>query len=172
MSEAAKTASPSDHIESLAKPKSRPDGPFRDPQWAVPKTALEASPSERVMDLAKPKRVADGYQPNRNVVWKVSTGAKNASASERLVYNIMHLDIKYRVLHVSWLDNTVCKYSIATISLPFTACRLCDLSKPIVRDTMDHVQFNPDAFNVSEAAKKARASTRIEELAQPIRRGS
>ena len=47
-----------------------------------------------------------------------------------------------------------------------------DLSKPIVRDTMDHVQFDPDAFNVSEAAKKAKASARIEELAQPIQRGN
>ena len=36
---------------------------------------------------------------------------------------------------------------------------------------MDHVQFNPDAFNVSDAAKKAKASARIEELAQPIIRG-
>ena len=49
--------------------------------------------------------------------------------------------------------------------------RMGELSQPIVRDTMDHVQFNPNAFNVSPAAKKARASARIEELSQPIRRG-
>ena len=49
--------------------------------------------------------------------------------------------------------------------------RLDELSKPIVRDTMDHLQFNPDAFQVSEAAKKAIVSSRIEELAQPIQRG-
>lgn len=49
--------------------------------------------------------------------------------------------------------------------------RLSELAKPIVRDTMDHVQFDPDAFLVSEAAKKAKASSRIEELAQPIQRG-
>ena len=48
--------------------------------------------------------------------------------------------------------------------------RMSELAKPIVRDTMDHVQFNPDAFNVSDAAKKARVSARIEELAQPIKR--
>lgn len=47
-----------------------------------------------------------------------------------------------------------------------------ELARPIIRDTMDHVQFNPDAFTVSEMAKKAVASARIEELAQPIRRGS
>ena len=45
-----------------------------------------------------------------------------------------------------------------------------ELAKPIIRDTMDHVQFNPEAFNVSETAKKAKASARIEELAQPITR--
>lgn len=50
--------------------------------------------------------------------------------------------------------------------------RMNELAKPIVRDTMDHVQFNPDAFNVSEAAKKAKASSRIEELAQPVTRGT
>lgn len=49
--------------------------------------------------------------------------------------------------------------------------RMNELATPIVRDTMDHVQFNPDAFNVSEAAKKAKASAHIEELSQPITRG-
>ena len=53
----------------------------------------------------------------------------------------------------------------------FIIIRLCELASPIVRDTMDHVQFNPEAFNVSPAAKKAKASSRIEELAQPIQRG-
>lgn len=45
-----------------------------------------------------------------------------------------------------------------------------ELSKPIIRDTMDSVQFNPGVFTVSEAAKKAKASQRIEELAEPTRR--
>ena len=49
---------------------------------------------------------------------------------------------------------------------------MSELAQPIIRETMDHVQFNPEAFTVSEAAKKAKASPRIEELAQPIRRGS
>ena len=46
------------------------------------------------------------------------------------------------------------------------------MAGPIIRETMDHVQFNPDAFKVSEAARKATASARIKELAQPIRRGT
>ena len=36
---------------------------------------------------------------------------------------------------------------------------------------MDNLQFNPDAFNVKPNAKHAKASARIEELAQPIQRG-
>lgn len=55
---------------------------------------------------------------------------------------------------------------------PIFLYRMNELARPIVRDTMDHVQFNPEAFNVSEAAKKAKASARIEELAQPITRGT
>ena len=45
---------------------------------------------------------------------------------------------------------------------------MTELSTPIIRETMDLVQFDPDAFFVSETAKKARASARVQELAQPI----
>jgi len=48
--------------------------------------------------------------------------------------------------------------------------RVEELSVPIQRESMDHVQFNPDVFKVSETAKKAKCSTRTEELAQPISR--
>ena len=48
--------------------------------------------------------------------------------------------------------------------------RLGELAQPVVRETMDHVQFNPDAFNVSATAKKAKCSNRVVELAQPITR--
>jgi len=77
------SANPSYHIDSLAQPKKRPDGPFRDPQWKVAQSALEASASDRLLELARSKRLADGYQPSREVVWRVGTGAKNAVASNR-----------------------------------------------------------------------------------------
>lgn len=48
--------------------------------------------------------------------------------------------------------------------------RLDDLSKPIIRDSMDHVQFDPNAFLVKESALKGRASKRVEELAVPLAR--
>ena len=59
-----------------------------------------------------------------------------------------------------------------TSDLLYLPQRMSELARPIVRDTMDHVQFNPDAFNVSPAALKAKTSARIEELAQPIQRGA
>lgn len=79
------SATSSDHTASLSVPKPRPGGPFRDPQWTVSKTAMEATPTDRVADLAKPKRLADGYRPCREPLWKVTTGAKNATASNRWV---------------------------------------------------------------------------------------
>ena len=48
--------------------------------------------------------------------------------------------------------------------------RMEELSKPIVRASMDHVQFDPDAFLVKESARKGKCSKRVEELAQPIER--
>jgi len=63
------------------------------------------------------------------------------------------------------------KVFLFTITESSVCCfRLEELSKPIIRETMDSVQFNPDAFDVSKAAMKAKASTRIEELAQPVQR--
>ena len=83
VSNAAKTCIPSERTESLAKPKERPDGPFRDPEWTVLSSTLQATASDRVMDLSKPKKLADSYQPCRDVIWKVGVGARNAVASNR-----------------------------------------------------------------------------------------
>lgn len=83
VSKAAKSCTPSLHVEQLAKPKQRPEGPFRDPQWKVEKGALQAIPTERLSELSKPKKVAEGYQPSRDVIWKVGVGARNAVASNR-----------------------------------------------------------------------------------------
>jgi len=44
-----------------------------------------------------------------------------------------------------------------------------DLAKPLVRQSMDAAQFNPNAFQISDAAKKAQPSRRITELAKPSR---
>ena len=74
---------PSEHTESLARPKQRPDGPFRDPEWKVSPSTMQATATDRVTELSKAKKLADGYQPSRDVIWKVGTGAKSAVASNR-----------------------------------------------------------------------------------------
>lgn len=48
--------------------------------------------------------------------------------------------------------------------------RVEELSRPIIRASMDHVQFDPDAFIVKDSALKGRCSRRVEELAQPLNR--
>ena len=128
ISDGVKTYQATPRIETLATPKQRLGGPFRDPIWVVSKATMQVSPSARVVELAKHKRLVEGYQPSRSPIWRVTSGAKKAVASKRMT----------------------------------------ELSTPIVRETMDLVQFNPDAFFVSETAKKAKASARVQELAQPI----
>ena len=83
VSKAARTCTASGHTETLAKAKEKAEGPFREPQWQVSDAAKRARPTDRTLDLARPKRVAEGYQPCRDVEWKVSGGAKNAVASNR-----------------------------------------------------------------------------------------
>jgi len=52
-----------------------------------------------------------------------------------------------------------------------TTERLKELAAPIVRDTMDNVQFDPLAFKVKESALKGRVPARINDLAIPVIRG-
>ena len=78
----------------------RLEGPFREPEWPVSTGkynnnllnlmiiiifigAKHADPTERLVELARPKRIAEGYEPSRDVIWKVTTGAKTATASAR-----------------------------------------------------------------------------------------
>ena len=70
-------------IADLAKHKTRLDGPFREPEWKVSEAAMQAAPTERVQELAKPKKVPEGYEADREVVWKVGTGTLNAVTSNR-----------------------------------------------------------------------------------------
>ncbi|KAJ1204690.1 hypothetical protein NDU88_000130 [Pleurodeles waltl] len=46
--------------------------------------------------------------------------------------------------------------------------RTLELAQPAKRAPMNTLQYNPDAFTVKEAAKKALCSSRIETLAKPI----
>ena len=83
VSEAAKRTSASEHTQRLARAKHSVEGQFREPQWQVSDAAKKARPGDRTLDLCRPKKQAEGYQPCRNVEWRVSNAAKNAVASNR-----------------------------------------------------------------------------------------
>jgi len=130
VSQAAKTAGTSGRIESLARPKNRKDGSFRNPEWVVSKSARNAQAASRVQELAQPKKLTDSYRPNRSVEWKVHRFALRA----------------------------------------FVTDRLKQLAAPIIRDTMDNVQFDPLAFQVKASALRGKVPDRIYDLSQPISR--
>ena len=90
--------------------------------------------------------------------------ARNAKASNRVqeLSQPKKLNDKYQpVRNVEWRVSRSALRAYATE-------RLQQLSMPMVRDTMDHVQFDPMAFQVKETALKGRVSDRISELARPI----
>ena len=64
---------------------------------------------------------------------------------------------------VRWDISSSAKRAVAS-------ARMAELSTPIVRQTMDNVLYDPNAFNVKPEALKAYCSARTEELAQPLKR--
>ncbi|XP_041368423.1 testicular haploid expressed gene protein-like isoform X2 [Gigantopelta aegis] len=81
---AALKTKPTERLETLASPKQRPEGPFREPTWSVTQAAKNASASARCMELARPKGVVDGYLMARDVEWPVSRAAKRAATTDRI----------------------------------------------------------------------------------------
>ena len=76
------------------------------------------------------------------------------------------------MVHVLHNNNTENISTFIHVYIHVYYCRMHELARPIIRESMDRVQFNPEAFTISEAAKHAKATPRIEELAQPITRGT
>ena len=72
ISHAAKRASASDRLETLANPKNLPVIVER--EWSVKKGALKARASERVSELSNPKQVPLGFMPDKIdwEIWQVS----------------------------------------------------------------------------------------------------
>lgn len=164
VSDPAKKALEKDRLEQLARPKT----PHRD--YVVPRTvetfvsasAKRARASPRVEMLARPKSRPEG--PFREPKWPVTDVAKSANATPRQLELAKHKNVAdgyQQDRPIQWSITRAARRAAATT-------RTNELSTPIMRATMDHVQFNPDAFIVSEAAKKARCPPRIEELAQHL----
>jgi hypothetical protein len=97
---------------------------------------------------------------------QVSLSAKNASATERcseLSRAKTTTDAYQKPRDEMWPISRAARRATATP-------RVDELSKPLVRASMDHVQFNPDAFLVKESALKGVVPKRIENLARPLDR--
>ncbi len=131
----------------------------------MPRNAQKAEASARTEMLARPKSRKEG--PHRDSIWSVNRSCLRTTASARVVELA-----KPKQVADGFLGNRDVEWRPQRSSLRAgTTERIRGLSQPIVRDSMDHVQFNPDAFKVSQAARKAVISQRISELAQPIERG-
>ncbi|ESO96959.1 hypothetical protein LOTGIDRAFT_214487 [Lottia gigantea] len=138
--------------------------PSKEIQTIVSTAAMKASASERIEGLANPKNRPVG--PFREPEWLVSDSAKNAAASTRSVElaRAKPLAEGYQPhKEIEWPISKGAKRAQATP-------RVNELSQPVVRASMDHLQFNPDAFVVKASALKGICPKRVDELAQPIQR--
>ncbi|RMX47825.1 hypothetical protein pdam_00008552, partial [Pocillopora damicornis] len=167
VSQTAKTAEERELTLRLAHAKRcHPDyRPGREVPWSVSEPAKRAVTSARTEQLARPKTRQDGLI--REPTWRVSSASMRTVASAR----VQELS-KAKQTVEGYLPCRETEWHITRNTLRAIASdRIQNLSKPIIRETMDHLQFNPDAFTVRETAKKATASSRVVELAQPIARG-
>ena len=166
VSDAALAARERPHTARLASAKTTHSS-YKQPrpvQSAVTAAAKQHTPSDRTGDLSKPKyRHPEQVRPPQ---WDVSEQARSANASSRTLElsKGKTLSDGYQPSRdVVWPVNQAAMFAVASN-------RLEELAKPIKRQTMDHLQFNPDAFKVAKGALKANPSKRLEDLAQPLDR--
>ncbi|XP_045189447.2 testicular haploid expressed gene protein-like isoform X3 [Mercenaria mercenaria] len=154
------------HITQLARHKTphkdfKPERPIKTP---ISHAAMKAEASERILSLSTPKPRDEG--PFREPKWGVSNSAKNATATSRCLELARPKPVvdDYKLPRdEQWPISRAAKRASSS-------GRIEELSKPIVRATMDHVQFNPDAFLVKPLALKGAFPPRIEQLSRPIER--
>lgn len=145
----------------------RPDPryqPERSCIWPVSTAAQRTSPSPRVEMLARPKTRQDRL--HREPMWRVSSAAMRTVATSRVQELAKPKQTVEGYEHCKEIAQPLPRSVLRATATE----RIKTLSKPNIRETMDHVQFNPDAFKVSEAALKGRIPDRIADLAQPLTR--
>ena len=167
MSEKAKNAEERPETNRLATPKNTHPRylPCKDVQWPVSLNAMQHNANSRIEDLARPKNRTDGQL--RDAQWVVKKSALKVGASARVQQLAKPKSLSERYIpdrDVEWRVHR-------TAGKTYPSERIRSLSQPIIRESMDFVQFNPDAFKIRESAKKAKISARVNELAQPIQRG-
>ena len=167
VSEKAKNASERPETNRLAIAKRTHPSyiPCKEVQWPVSQNAMRHEASARVEDLARPKSRSDGLL--RDPQWVIRKATLKADASTR----VQEL-AKPKQLSERYVPDRDVEWRVQRLHRrPYLSERLKALSQPIIRESMDIVQFNPNAFKIREAAKKAVISARVNELAQPIQRG-
>ena len=134
--------------------------PLQD-ECLVSSAAKNANASARIEQLAMPRKHNEGQF--RDPEWTVSLAACQAHASERT-----RTLSEARKLPAEWCSSRSPAWQVRRRALNAECTpRMEELSVPIKRETMDHLQFNPDAFQVAPNALKGRCTARLEELAQP-----
>ncbi|XP_064631746.1 sperm microtubule associated protein 2-like [Lineus longissimus] len=158
---------PTPRLEQLStsKPPHSDFVPNRMVQTQIPIHALNGKSTSRLEALATPKNRPEG--PFREPQWPVALSAKKASANQRCVELA-----KAKGVADGYVPNREeALWHVSRGAKRATASgRVNELAVPIIRATMDHVQFDPDAFLVSQTALKGICSKRVEELAQPNQR--
>lgn len=128
--------------------------------------------TERLLQLSEPKmnkrneaNFFDERQPERGIR-PVRRGTLQASASDRVVFLSKPNDQRYKDYkedRFEWpVSRGALQYKISD--------RAEVLSKPVIRPSMEHTQYDPDAFFVKKAALKGQCSNRLRELSVPIQR--
>ncbi|XP_009949179.1 PREDICTED: testicular haploid expressed gene protein, partial [Leptosomus discolor] len=161
----------SPRILELAQPKVlHPEFlPAREVPTRVTNVAALARASSRLQRLAEPRvrKVTHCYEHGfpESVIRPVSKWALEAIASPRTLElaraKRLHPDC-VPLRDAEWPVTKAAKHAVVTP-------RLVELARPCTRIPMRLAQFNPEAFTVKEAAKKASCSARIQDLARPIK---
>ncbi|KAL3968709.1 mediator of RNA polymerase II transcription subunit 30 [Sarotherodon galilaeus] len=168
------------------------------PIWEVSEWALKAVPSKRVCHLAQPRAPAAGWQPARPLLVPVSRGIQTAVATSRIRQlaqpkrrqvleksrhkskhaQVIHLPSKASA-HIELLatpkndhpefkgDRPMCWPVSKAAKSYITSQRLLDLSSPKERKAL-YEGYDP--YMISQAARSASPSPRIQQLCLPLSR--
>lgn len=168
VSDGAKHYVVSDKIAALAKPKGfhstfQPD---KEPTelGTVASDAIQHVATENTEVLSRPKEKVEGpfFEMGypEELLWPISQGALAYEPTETIIKLA-----EPKFAHPEFLPDRELPWLISEAAKKVEPSpRDIELAKPQRRATMDHVQFNPDAFLVKPNALKAACSPRVDEL--------
>jgi len=130
--------------------------------------ALNYQATDRIKKLASPKT----YTLN-NIIWTPSNSKKPVS-DKKVNFNHIKKLAKPKAFHPDYVPpkklNEAFQVSTAAINNHPRNTRLNQLSTPIIRPNIRKIRFKSDAYLISPNALRAVPTTRLKDLAQPIKR--